>query len=467
MASLNKQLFSRLADILGERHVITDDDARRNYGQDWTRFFSPSPCGVVFPTSTEQVRDLVLLARQERLPLVPSGGRTGLSGGAVAEQGELVVSFDKMNVIGNLDETDETLVVGAGVITAQLQDFAASKGLMYPVDFASSGSSQMGGNIATNAGGIRVLRYGLSRDWIAGLKVVTGAGEILDMNKGLVKNATGYDLRHLFIGSEGTLGFVTEATIRLTQPPKGLTVAFLAVPQMVDVISVMAAFRREVTLTAFEFLSHLALEHVVGQGNRERPFAKPCDYYVLLEFETNAATDLTAAEAAFATCVDKGWVVDGLLSQSEAQRLDLWKYREHISEAITPRTPYKNDVSVKPSAVPACLERVEQAVTAAYPDFEIVWFGHIGDGNLHLNILKPESMAAADFKRQCEGVNSQVMEVIAQLGGSISAEHGVGLLKKSQLHFTRSKEEIQIMHALKAVFDPDGIMNPGKLLPIA
>ena len=454
---------SRLANILGEKNVLTDADSRQQFGQDWTRFFAPNPSAIVFPASTEQVRDLVLLARQEAISLVPSGGRTGLSGGAVAQQEELVVSFNRMNRIGDFDETDAIVEVEAGVITADLQAFAETKGLMYPVDFASSGSSQLGGNIATNAGGIRVLRYGLTRNWVAGLKVVTGAGEILDLNKGLVKNATGYDLRHLFIGSEGTLGFITEARVQLTQPPQGgLMAALLAVPGMVDVIAIMRAFRQEVTLTAFEFLSDNALDHVIRHSQRQRPFANPSNYYVLLEFEaSHPAADL--AQAAFASCVEKGWVTDGLMSQSEAQRLEFWQYRELISAAITPFTPHKNDVSVRPSVVPACLAQIEQLVKST--QFEIVWFGHIGDGNLHLNILKPDGMAIGEFKQQCAGLNSQVLEVVAGLGGSISAEHGVGLLKRDQLHFTRSSEEVNIMRAIKAVLDPDGIMNPGKLLP--
>ncbi len=459
------ELVTRLQNIVGENRVLDDEDARTTYGQDWTRFFSPNPLAVVFPSSTEQVRELVLLAREEKIALVPSGGRTGLSGGAVAENGELIVSFDRMNKVDGFDPVDQTVSVGAGVITAQLHEFAESKGLSYPVDFASSGSSQIGGNIATNAGGIKVLRYGLSRDWIAGLTVVTGAGEVLELNKGLVKNNTGYDLRHLFIGSEGTLGFITEAVIKLTQPPKGLVAVLLAVPRMVDVIAVMTEFRSRVTLSAFEFFSDIALGHVLSHSDLQGPFGGPSEYYVLLEFEHNNDADLEAAEAAFVDCMEKGWVSDGLLSQNETQRQNFWQYRERISESITPHTPYKNDVAVKPSDVPACLDEVESVVKAKYPDFEIVWFGHIGDGNLHLNILKPESMETAAFKATCEGVSEEILGIIQKFGGSISAEHGVGLLKREQLHFTRSDAEIEVMRSLKQVFDPDGIMNPGKLIP--
>lgn len=456
--------------IVGAKHLLTDEDARVRYGQDWTRFFIPAPLAVAMPADTAQVQALVKLARNEGLALVPSGGRTGLSGGAVAQGGELLVSFDRMDAIKSFNPVDRTVVAEAGVITRNLQAFAEGKGLFYPVDFASSGSSQLGGNIATNAGGIKVLRYGLTRDWVAGLKVVTGAGELLDLNGALVKNATGYDLRHIFIGSEGTLGFVTEATLRLTQPPKGLTAALLAVPQMTDVTSVLLAFRAGLVLSAFEFFSGKALGHVLAGSDLPEPFAARSDYYVLLEFEapdclSQKAGIQEAAEAAFAECLAEGWVTDGLLSQSEQQRANFWQYRERISEAITAYTPYKNDVAVVPSAVPGFLQAVDKVVTQAYPDFELVWFGHIGDGNLHLNILKPAALDASQFKQQCEAVSEKVMQVVKVFGGSISAEHGVGLLKKHQLHFTRSAAEIALMRSLKQVFDPDNIMNPGKLLP--
>ena len=351
------------------------------------------------------------------------------------------------------------------MVTGHLQQFALDHDRYYPVDFASSGSSQIGGNIATNAGGIKVLRYGLTRDRIAGLKVITGAGELLDLNRGLVKNATGYDLRHLFIGSEGTLGLIVEATILLTRKPKPLSVLVLSVPDMVRLMSVLATFREYVELTAFEFFSDNALDYVMAAHQLIAPMEQRSSYYALIEYEQIDDRAADQAMAAFERCINEGHATDGVASQSEQDRIDLWKYREYISAAIVSRTPYKNDLSVRISRVPDFLRVVESTVTERYPDFEIVWFGHIGDGNLHLNVLKPETMDVAVFKKHCESVSEEVLSIVAGFGGSVSAEHGVGLLKRDQLHFSRSPEELAAMRSIKRAFDPNGIMNPGKLLP--
>jgi len=458
-------IVGQLIGIVGDRNVLVDAESKEKYGQDWTRFFSPAPMAIVFPRKIEEIQALVNFSRLEKIALVPSGGRTGLSGGAVAEHGEIVVSFEKMNNVLDFNKIDETVTVEAGVITQQLQAFALENDLFYPVDFASSGSSQIGGNIATNAGGIKVVRYGLTRDWVLGLKVVTGSGEILSLNKGLIKNATGYDFRHLFIGSEGTLGFIVEATMQLAKLPKGLTTLLLAVSHMTDLIEVLRAFRQKISLSAFEFFSEAALQHVLAYGEKSHPFTEKSDYYALIEFEDDEGRALELAMSCFEECIEQGWVTDGIVSQSEQQRQDLWHFREAISESITPHTPYKNDISVKVSKVPSFLHEVETEIIESYPDFEIVWFGHIGDGNLHLNILRPSDWSIENFKRECEKVSQKILSIVKDNEGSISAEHGVGLLKKGQLHFSRSDTEIAYMKAMKLVFDPDSIMNPGKLIP--
>lgn len=446
--------------------VRTDPESLNTWGKDWTKHFEPAPLAIVFPKSVEQVQAIVRFANEQKLALVPSGGRTGLSAAAVAANGEIVVSFDYMNKIVEFNEFDRTVVCQPGVITAQLQQFAEEQGLYYPVDFASAGSSNIGGNIGTNAGGIKVIRYGMTRNWVAGLKVVTGTGELLELNKDLIKNATGYDLRQLFIGAEGTLGFVVEATMRLERAPKNLTAMVLGTPDFDSIMPVLHAFQGKLDLTAFEFFSDKAMAKIMGRGDVPAPFETDCPFYALLEFEALNEDIANEALATFEHCVEQGWVTDGVMSQSDQQLQNLWKLREFISETISHWTPYKNDISVTVGKVPAFLHDIDAIVGEHYPDFEIVWFGHIGDGNLHLNILKPESMAKEEFFAKCATVNKWVFETVQKYNGSISAEHGVGMTKRDYLEYSRSPVEIEYMKAVKAAFDPNGIMNPGKIFAV-
>jgi len=455
-----KQLMAQ-GDAPGK--VLTDPSDLATYGTDWTRIYTPNPVAIALPKTTEQVQALVHFANQNKVALVPSGGRTGLSAGAVAANGEVVVAFDNMNQILDFNASDRTVRCQAGVVTEQLQNFAEENGLYYPVDFASAGSSQLGGNLSTNAGGIKVIRYGMSRDWVAGLKVVTGKGDVLDLNKDLEKNNTGYDLRHLFIGAEGTLGFITEATMKLSRQPDNLTVLVLGLNDLGSTMDVLNTFRSKLDLTAYEFFSHQAMNHVLAHGQVKAPFDTEAPYYALLEFEAVSDQVMEQAMELFEQCMENGWVLDGVISQSETQAQNLWLLRERISESIAPRIPYKNDISVVVSRVPGFLEEINQVVSDHYPDFEIIWFGHIGDGNLHLNILKPEDMAKEDFFEKCQQVNKWVFEIVERYQGSVSAEHGVGMTKKAYLQYTRSEVEIAYLRGIKQVFDPNGIINPGKI----
>ena len=459
-------LIEELKTLVDAGKVLTDADSLEAYGKDWTKHFAPAPSAIVFPKTTEQVQAIVRWANQHKIALVPSGGRTGLSAGAVAANGEVVVSFDNMNQILAFNEMDRTAVCHPGVVTQQLQMFAEDKGLYYPVDFASAGSSQIGGNIGTNAGGIKVIRYGMTRNWVAGMKVVTGKGDVLELNKDLIKNATGYDLRQLFIGAEGTLGFVVEATMRLDRAPKNLTALVLGAPDFDSIMPVLHAFQNSLDLTAFEFFSDKALAKVLARGDVPAPFETDCPFYALIEFEAVSEEVSEQALATFEHCVEQGWVLDGVMSQSEQQLENLWKLREYISETIAHWTPYKNDISVTVGQVPAFLRDIDEIVAKNYPDFEVVWFGHIGDGNLHLNILKPDNLSKDEFFAQCTTVNQWVFETVQKYNGSISAEHGVGMTKRDYLHYSRSAEEIAYMQAIKAIFDPNGIMNPGKIFPV-
>jgi len=444
--------------------VLTAPDDLAAYGCDWTRIYDPAPLAVVLPKSTEEVQAIVRYANEQHMALVPSGGRTGLSAGAVAANGELVVAMDRMNRILDFNANDRLVQCEAGVVTEQLQQYADEQGLYYPVDFASAGSSELGGNIATNAGGIKVIRYGMTRDWVLGLKVVTGAGEILELNNGLEKNNTGYDLRQLFIGGEGTLGFITEATMKLARQPSNLTVMVLGLNDLSNTMDVLQSFRSKLDLTAYEFFSNEAIGHVQAHAEVPRPFETECPYYALLEFEATSEGVMEEAMALFEHCVEQEWVVDGVISQSESQAQKLWQLRERISESIAPHTPYKNDLSVRISKVPEFLNEIHSVVSKEYPDFEIIWYGHIGDGNLHLNILKPADMEKQEFFKRCETVNDLVFDIVQRYEGSVSAEHGVGMVKKKYLGFTKSAEEIAVMKGIKKVFDPNGIMNPGKLI---
>lgn len=459
-------LIEQLKTLVDADKVRTDAESLDNWGKDWTKHFAPAPLAIVFPKSTEQVQAIVRFANQHQVALVPSGGRTGLSAGAVAASGEVVVSFDYMNKIESFNAFDRTVVCQPGVVTAQLQQFAEEQGLYYPVDFASAGSSNIGGNIGTNAGGIKVIRYGMTRNWVAGLKVVTGTGELLELNKDLIKNATGYDLRQLFIGAEGTLGFVVEATMRLERAPKNLTAMVLGTPDFDSIMPALHAFQSKLDLTAFEFFSDKAMAKIMARGDVPAPFATECPFYALLEFEALNEDIANQALEIFEHCVEQGWVLDGVMSQSDQQLQNLWKLREFISETISHWTPYKNDISVTVGKVPAFLHDIDAIVAKHYPDFEIVWFGHIGDGNLHLNILKPEGMDKDEFFGKCASVNKWVFEIVQKYDGSISAEHGVGMTKRDYLHYSRSPEEIAVMKAVKAVFDPNGIMNPGKIFSV-
>ena len=456
-------VIATLKTLVDPDKVRTDAESLDNWGKDWTKHFAPAPLAIVFPKTVEQVQAIVRFANEQKLALVPSGGRTGLSAAAVAANGEIVVSFDYMNQIGEFNAYDRTVVCQPGVVTAQLQQFAEEKGLYYPVDFASAGSSQIGGNIGTNARGIKVIRYGMTRNWVAGLKVVTGTGELLELNRDLIKNATGYDLRQLFIGAEGTLGFVVEATMRLERAPKNLTAMVLGTPDFDSIMPVLHAFQDKLDLTAFEFFSDKAMAKIMGRGDVPAPFETECPFYALLEFEAISEDIANDALATFEHCVEQGWVLDGVMSQSQQQLENLWKLREFISETISHWTPYKNDISVTVGKVPAFLHDIDNIVGEHYPDFEIVWFGHIGDGNLHLNILKPENLSKDEFFAKCATVNKWVFEIVEKYNGSISAEHGVGMTKRDYLTYSRSPEEIAVMKAIKAVFDPNGIMNPGKI----
>jgi len=294
------------------------------------------------------------------------------------------------------------------------------------------------------------------------LQVVTGTGDVLELNHGLAKNNSGYDLRQLFIASEGTLGFITEATMRLTRQPEDLAVMVLGVNELDDLLNVLAAFQKELDITAFEFFSHAGMVKVMAHSNLQAPFETETSYYALIEFE-RAASVMDKVMELFEQVVEQGWVLDGTISQSETQAENLWRLREDMSETLAEWQPYKNDVAVPVAKVPEFSIKLQALLHRHYPDFEVILFGHIGDGNIHVNILKPDALDAETFYQQCHNVSDQVFALVQACGGTISAEHGVGLLKKDFLGFTRSLEEIALMKGIKQVFDPNNLINPGKV----
>jgi FAD/FMN-containing dehydrogenase len=450
------------------------------YGQDWSGLLRPNPFGIAFPRSTEEVSDLLCFCHENGLAVVPSGGRTGLSGGAVAASGELVLSLEKMSRIGEVDPRALTVEVEAGAITEAVHEATRPHGLTWPVDFASKGSSQVGGNLATNAGGVRVIRYGLTRNWVLGLTVVLMDGTVLDLNGALEKNNTGIDLRQLFIGSEGTLGVITKAVLKLAPlPDEARTrVCLFAVQDFAAVLSLFQAARRgPFTLSAFECLSDRCLREVTAFGLRS-PFAdgpgREAGAFVLLEAEEHDSESMERwlGEVMGMRIESRDLVLDATMGQSPRMAAELWALRERVAEAVLQRDPargasgivHQQDLSVPISALVDFFGDIEGRYAKAYPEFEVFVFGHIGDGNLHIFIRKPEAMTDAEFHAKCVASDTMLFELCAKFRGSVSAEHGVGLLKKPALPYSRTPEELAYFRAIKRAFDPRGLLNPGKIV---
>ncbi len=443
--------------------VETDPDTLATYGKDWTRVYEPAPGAIVFPRSTAEVAEVLAVCHRHAIAVVPSGGRTGLAGGAVAARGELVLSLEKMRAIGPVDAVGLTVRVEAGAITEAVHQACEVHGVTWPVDFASKGSSQVGGNIATNAGGVKVIRYGLTRQWVLGLTVVLADGTVLELNGALEKNNTGVDLRQVFIGSEGTLGVITEATLKLARLPGHLDVFFFAVDSLAAVLRIFEAARQgPFQISAFEMLTDRCLARLERHRGLRSPLDTPASHYVLLEVE---AHDRDRLDAWLEEIVERGLVVDGTLAAGLDQARALWELREGISESLSATgLPHKNDVALPIAALPAFCDELEAVFEARYPGWEICLFGHIGDGNLHINVMKPDAMSKEGFLARVHDADRAIFELVRAHGGSISAEHGIGLLKREWLGYTRSDAEIALMRALKRVFDPKGILNPGKVL---
>lgn len=455
--------LAKTADFLEVSQIIRKGEDLNFFATDWSGLGKPRASAILFPKSTAEVSKILSLASQFEIPVVPSGGRTGLSGGAVAENGEVVLSLTRLNHIGPIHTGALSLKVGAGAITEAVHEFCKPYGLTWPVDFASKGSSTVGGNLATNAGGVRVLRYGNARNWVIGLTVVKMDGTIIDFNHDLEKNNTGYDLRHLTVGSEGTLAVITEATLKLAALPKQTLVAMFSLPDFKSVTELFALARSTLpSLSAFECFDHACMESVTTHFKRPHPLKTPGKTYVLMEVEDVAFEEV---EAEFEKVLGQPYVLDAVMAQNEKEARAFWTYREGIAESILAHHKvHQEDVSVPIPRLVDFYGEIETRYARALPDHAVFFFGHIGDGNLHIFIQKPAASDEKTFVEKMHSTDAELFKILAKYHGSISAEHGIGILKKHALHYSRTPDEIEIFRGIKRAFDPKGLLNPGKVI---
>jgi len=464
-------MIGELRHLLGERHVLTAAGDMAPYCTDWRGRYSGRAICVALPGSTEEVAAVVRACTAVGVAIVPQGGNTGLCGGATPLGGEAVISLRRMNRIRAIDAGNNSMTVEAGCTLQAVQEAATAADRLFPLSLAAEGSATLGGNLSTNAGGVQVLRYGNARELTLGLEVVLADGRIWDGLRALRKDNTGYDLKHLFIGAEGTLGLITAATLKLFPRPRALATAWVAVPDPAAAVSLLGRLRDAAgdNVTAFEIVGRTALELVLRHIPHARdPLAGKPAWQVLIELSgsSDVSDDLAGTlEQALHQAAADGLVDDAVLAASGAQTTALWALRENVSEAQKIEgVSIKHDIAVPVSRIAEFIARADAALLAAFPDVRIVCFGHIGDGNLHYNQSRPETRSNAEFIAQTGAVNRIVHDLVHELGGSISAEHGLGQLKREEVLRYKSRTEMDLMRAVKQALDPRGLMNPGKLL---
>jgi FAD/FMN-containing dehydrogenase len=440
---------------VGEAQVLVDPDVTAGYATDWTRRWQGTTPAVVRPGSTAEVAEVVELARRHRVALVPQGGNTGLVGGGVPRRGEVVVSLGRIAALDPVDRAAGQVTAGAGVTLAALQAHAAGAGLAFGVDLGSRDTATIGGMVATNAGGIHVVRYGAMRAQVVGVEAVLGTGATVSRLAGLVKDNTGYDLAQLLCGSEGTLGIVTAARLRLVAPPRAVVTALVAARDVAAVVDLAAALRHDLPgVRALELMTGPGLAVVAGFLGTRPPVAAGAGAYLLVE--VGGADDPLPALAAAIEAAPVGAVLDAAVATERAERARLWRWREAHSEAGAPLgVVHKLDVTLPAGALADFCRAVVEAVGAARPGSTTLLFGHVGDGNVHVNVVGPPA--------DDEEVDDLVLGLVVERGGSISAEHGIGTLKARWLDRDRSAGEVAAMRAVKGALDPDGILNPGVL----
>ncbi len=445
--------------------TVLSEAEYQDYSKDRSRARHGSPSAVVFPGSIDDLVRLTRFASENSIPLVPSGGRTGYAGGACAADDEVVVSLTKMNRAISFDHSLPSYRVESGMVTAHLHDLAEQQGYYYPVDFAATGSSTIGGNVATNAGGLRVIHYGSTRNWVTGVTFVTGNGDVLEMGGSILKNNSGYDLAQLICGSEGTLGFIADVTMRLTAPPPELQPILLALEEFEKSLSILDYLRKSrIDIYAFEYMNDLSIEYACSHTGLSLPFQNNYPAALLVELDSSGKSERTLS--IIEELYSNDLIADAVFAESSEAAKKIWKYREAISESISFTYLYKNDLSVPLSRMNEFVNNLNGVLTGEREEIRTVLFGHLGDGNLHLNLLKPESMSENRFDFLIEGITNDLYSSLQEMGGSISAEHGIGLLKRDLLPCTRSRVEIELMRSIKTAFDPAGIMNPGKIFSL-
>jgi FAD/FMN-containing dehydrogenase len=463
-------IIDRLKDAVGAQGFSEDAGELAPHLQEWRSKYKGHTPLLLKPDNTAQVSTLLRICHETGTKLVTQGGNTGLVGGQIPLHGEVLLSTKRMNRIRHLDESGMTLTAEAGATLAQVQCAADDKGLVFPLSLASEGSCTIGGNIATNAGGTHVLRYGMTRALVLGLEVVLAGGVVLEMLRTLPKDNSGYDLKQVFIGSEGTLGVITAAGLKLFPKPEVAVTAFAAVPSPAAALKLLGQMQHATSgqLSAFELIPRVALDFVTRHidGTRD-PLAASSPWYVLMEATGGRHANLAASfEDGMAAAMTDGIVSDAVVAASQSQAASLWKLRESISESQKREgASIKHDISVPVAAVPDFLERATPAVLAILPGARAVSFGHLGDGNLHFNFNSPAAGDDPGFLAQWDEVQQVVHDIVKEFGGSISAEHGIGAMKVASLPRYKSHEELDAMRALKAAFDPKNILNPGKTVP--
>ena len=472
MNAPTQPLLDRFADIVGAPYAVRDSQAIAPYLIEPREKFHGRTAMVLRPGSVAEVSAILKLASQTRTPIVPQGGNTGLVGGQMpsATGNEIVLSLARLNRVRAIDADSNTMIVEVGVTLAEARAAADAVDRLFPLSLASEGSCEIGGNLSTNAGGTGVLAYGNMRELVLGIEVVLPSGEVWDGLRTLRKDNTGYDLKHLFIGAEGTLGVITAAVLTLVPKPRGIAVAFIGLK---DPAAAMALFhlardRAGRSLTAFEIIPRVGLEFVLrhAPGTRD-PLASRHPWYVLMEYSSaQSQQDADAsAEAIFAAGLERDLVQDGVLAQSLEQAAAFWHMRETMSDVQKLEGgSIKHDVAVPLAKVPELIARASVAVAALIPGVRPCPFGHMGDGNIHLNFSQPVDMDKQAFLARWDEVNAVVHGIVGELGGTISAEHGIGVLKRDLLRQVKSPLEIELMQRVKRAFDPDDILNPGEVL---